>query len=581
MKKNHLKKALALLLTVASVVSMSGCGNAERELQSSGNEQTDSASGVENSSSDVSAKDPVTITVFPENAMQASGIVGGFRGDVFAESGIVVDVWAYSDEKKNSILASGTLPDIMVVSSDELELLIESNKVLNLEDYMDKLPHIANNENMTEAINYMKNFCSAGTGGLYGMPKNAGEKAMTYSTTKNMLVINWEYYKGIGAPEFKDQWELIEVMKQMQEAYPTAKDGTQMWGTYLNAGSDTDSWGNMLQYFKWFGYETTELYYLLEADMVNGTYASILDENSKYYEGLKWYNTAYREGVLDPDSINRDRSTQKAKVDGGYAMVPSGSIQGYGGYQPMYMEGAKVYQATPNSIYGDSNYIYVINAKSENIETALAYLDLMSDPDRIMELLCGPEGDLWYLDDAGTIHIKEGIYDSYIENGKMYLESGEELQMLSLTTTVFDRSAYTSYIEADGDNVVVRYDCWDEWMERAYDTEQMNEWREISGYDFYVNQAMANDAYVVDSKLDYVSNFTSIPDDVMKLTLDSIKDVVVAASWKMVYAQTDAEFEDIWNKMVADCNGLGAEDVIAWRLEDLENARAIRDSLSE
>ena len=47
----------------------------------------------------------------------------------------------------------------------------------------------------------------------------------------------------------------------------------------------------------------------------------------------------------------------------------------------------------------------------------------------------------------------------------------------------------------------------------------------------------------------------------------------------MVYAEDDAAFEAIWDKMVADCEGLDAQSIIDWRLADIENAKQIRDSL--
>ena len=66
----------------------------------------------------------------------------------------------------------------------------------------------------------------------------------------------------------------------------------------------------------------------------------------------------------------------------------------------------------------------------------------------------------------------------------------------------------------------------------------------------------------------------------MDLTINAIKDVIVSASWKMVYAETDEEFNKIWDQMVEDCMGLGAQDIIDWRLADIENAIKIRDSLA-
>ena len=80
--------------------------------------------------------------------------------------------------------------------------------------------------------------------------------------------------------------------------------------------------------------------------------------------------------------------------------------------------------------------------------------------------------------------------------------------------------------------------------------------------------------------LDNIQSFESIPDDMTQLMVDSIKDVVTTASWKMVYAENDASFDSLWNQMVSDCEGLGAQDIIDWRLADIENAKSVRDSLA-
>ena len=65
----------------------------------------------------------------------------------------------------------------------------------------------------------------------------------------------------------------------------------------------------------------------------------------------------------------------------------------------------------------------------------------------------------------------------------------------------------------------------------------------------------------------------------MQLMIDAIKDKITTASWKMVYASSDSEFDSLWDQMVNDCNGLDANSIIEWRLADLENAKKVRDSL--
>ena len=551
MKKKLLKKVMALAVAGTMLISLAGCGSTNVE-QSTEQESNAEADSEQETGETASSGDVTTITLYPKDAMLQSGVVGGYKGDIFSDYGFALDVWAYSDEKTNAILASGSLPDVMYVTKDNLEIMIESGMVLNLEGYLDQLPNIAENEILQTALNYIRNYNSAGTGELYAIPTTVGGKVLEYGVTKNMIAINWEYYKGIGMPEFKDQWELIDVMKQMVEAYPVGEDGVQNYGTYLNAGSDTEYWANITSYLKWFGYEPTNLAYLLETDMVNAEYYSILNEDSKYHEGLTWFNTLYREGLMDPDSINSDRATQKAKVDNGHAMVPSGTLQGYGGYQPMYMPNQSLYQESWNSIYG-TDYVIVVNAESDNIEAALKFINMLADPNAYMQVFCGPEGDLWYEED-GVTYLQEGLAEKIATGEEYYLENGEDTALWSTPWVIDDTSYPTSYMGPDGEARGVRFDRWNEVLELTYNTEQQNEWRELSGYDFFVDQAMANDAYILESDLDYVTNFTTIPDDATKLTLDSIRDVVVNASWQMVYAESDEEFDSIWNQMVEDCN---------------------------
>ena len=530
----------------------------------------------------VQAEEEVTtITLYPADANLQSGLVGGYKSDILADRGVALEVWAYSDEKTNAILASGELPDLMYVTRDNLDVMIEAGMVLNLEDYLDQMPHITEKEELQTAMNYAREFESNGTGILYGMPTVVGGKSLSYSILKTMTVVNWKYYYGIGCPEIKDQWQLLDVMEEMLKAYPTGEDGVQNQGTYLNAGSDTEYWANINAYLKWFGYDPTELKYLLESDMVNAEYKSILEDDSKYKEGLKWYNQAYRRGLLDPDSISNDRQTQIAKVNNGYAMVPSGTIQGYGKYKPVYLEGQKIYQESWNSIYG-GKYLLVINAKSKNIDAAVAFMDMLADADAYFEIRNGLEGDaIWYLDDDGVCQLQQSYIDNYGSGNDTIFSDGEIATLWNTPWLIDDNNYYTSYIGPDGEYRKIRPEDWSELMEVTYNTDDWKQWKELTGYDFYVDQVMDAGNYYLTSDLDYITNFASTPDDMMKLTIDAIRDVVVNASWKMVYAESDEDFEALWSQMVQDCKDLGAQDIIDWRLADLETAKQTRDSLQE
>jgi putative aldouronate transport system substrate-binding protein len=120
---------------------------------------------------------------------------------------------------------------------------------------------------------------------------------------------------------------------------------------------------------------------------------------------------------------------------------------------------------------------------------------------------------------------------------------------------------------------------WVEVKAITDNSEEATQWRQAMGAKNFTSLLKTKNAYTLLGDLDFVNGFASTPDDVTKLTLSAIKDVVVNASWKMVYAKTDTEFESQWEKMMKDCKDLGAEDIVKWRLEDLANALKIKNSL--
>ena len=573
MKKRRIKRFLAISLASAMVLSLAACGNGGDKKETGKGDETSQEKSTSGN------KDLTSITVYPANATVSSGRLEGYKGDVFAEYGIAPEIWAYSEEKTNAILASGDLPDVMVVPTDKLDTMIEGGQLLKLDDYLEQMPNVTERDSTMTAINYVKKYRSAGTGNVYCLPTGVkGEVTKDADTGRNSIKLNWDVYEEIGAPEMKDIWDVIPVMKQMLEAHPTNEAGEKCYGTFLNSGSDATYWGNMQLFFKWFGYEPTELPYLLESDMVNGKYSSILSKDSLYYQGLKWYNTVYREGLMDPDSINTDRSTQKAKVEQGkLAMVPSGTTPGWSpAYLQYYLPDTKIYAEHWDQPYGDPAFVIGISADCKNVDAALSFLNALANPDVLYQLRCGPEGEAWYMED-GVAHITDEAAEMVATGQTYILKNGEKLLNWGMT---FVTGELSDYMGPDGQPRTAGFDAWLEVMKIKNDNDTFKNWQKTTGgYENWTALLEDKGAYYLESDLDYISGFASNPDDTMQFTIDSIRDTVVNASWNMVYANSDEQFESIWDEMVKNCEELGAKDVIDWRLSELEKAKVERDSL--
>lgn len=555
--KTH-RRFLGLLLAVALLLSMASFASAE--------EQT-----------------VTTITLYPMDGNLTSGKLGGWMGDYLADNyGLAVEVWAYSDDKTNAILASGDLPDVMYVNDNIYETMINAGMLLNLEDYLEQMPHVMADEDLPVALNYVREYKSAGTGKLWFMPLQVG--AVTGSgdeTERYALRLNWEFYDGIGCPEVHTMWDLIPVVKEMLEKYPTGNPaGTnenKNYGTVLNSGSDAAYWGNAQMPYYWSGYVTDNLPYLLETNMVEGTYKSILDEDSKYHEILKWYNALYREGLMDPDSINLDRPTQKSKVDAGNVMLPSGTNPGWRSiYYQLMLDDTRIYYPNVNT-YGVKGGIG-INAKTAQVDACLKLFDVFASPDDYMVFRQGPEGEKWYIGEDGHVYMTEKNIQS-VQDGTEFVFSDGSTYQLWNTAWIVSYGTETSYTDKDGNVLPCVMSAWKQYREITNANPTNLKWSEAIGHATWAEYLDAEGRYYRTSPLQDVSKFCSQPDDMMKLTNDAICDVVVAASWQMVYSESDEAFDALWTQMVSDSKGLGAEEIIQWRLDDLAVAKEKHDAL--
>lgn len=603
MKNKYWKRIAALAMAGTLVVgTLAGCGSSKASSAETGTGQTSGdtageetqAAGTQAAQSGGSGFDlaafesehsgePVTISMYPFNASLTSGTVSGYLGDFFKTKGLAIDVWAYSDEKTNAILASGDLPDIMYVNAENLGIMIDADMVLKLDDYLYDLPHVQSaieNNGLEPALEFIRNYRSNGTGSLYGVPTNVGGTDITDNADRNVVKLNWSIYEEIGTPEINNYDDLIAVAKQMMEAHPTDDSGNKIYGTILNSGSDTEYWGNIITWMRWHGYTENQLPYLLETDMIGGKYASILDDNSMYYQGLKFYFDCMQEGILDPDSINTDRSTAGKKTK----MFGAGTQPGWRNeYFEYWIPGTKYY-INPDTLYGDAifgnadQYI-VVNANTKNLDACLAFIDMLADPDAQMMGSAGPEGDMYEINDnVLTLTDKAKEYYQSSSGDHYFYDNGEQAYLWN-TAWILAQSAVMTYKGPDGEDLSNVHTSWPEERAITSDSDAYRVWKETTGYDSWQDLVDTNKCAVYSSDLDFINSFLSTPDDSMKLTMSTINDKVVDASWKMIYAENENSFNSIWQQMVEDCKDLGSDDLIQWRLDDIEKAKQERDAV--
>jgi len=579
MKAKSFKRVLALALATAMVLTACGQKPAANTSESKTSESTpakEESTPAASEEKKEEPKEPVTITLYPKDANLFSGEVVGYRGEALAEHGIKLEVWAYSDEKTTAMMTSGDFPDMMYVSpasqSDMFETLVQTDKIIDYSDYAEYLPHVLGdkvaNEYITSNLDNIRNNYSAGTGKLYVLPFSTGVNSGIYAQAgtfdRNTPKLKWDVYEAIGAPEVTDMWSLIDIAEEMLKYQPTLEDGTKMFGTFLDNG-DSKYFNSLTLWMTWKGSSVANTQYMAETMTATGEINYILEDDSIFKEGLKWYNELYKRGLVDPDSISTSRADQAPKLDNGFAMLPGGSLPGWPTkYYEVFPSDAVLYRSFTTDTYAGGPSI-VIFKDSENIEACLELVDMMADPYEWMKVYYGPEGCMWN-EENGVLSITDEFAKWLEEKGNVNffpMPDGTEYSIFNTTTLIGSGTPLADHVDINGDPLPYVPTSWPDAQAITTNNENWNAWKETMGADDLWDYIEKNDIELIQTSA-FKGYILDAPSDDQLLTIAALKDVVVPACWKMIYAADEAEFEAIWDAMVKDAETMGAKDIFDW-----------------
>jgi hypothetical protein len=521
-------------------------------------------------------KEPVAITLYPKDANLFSGEVTGYRGEALAAQGIKLEVWAYSDEKTTAMMTSGDFPDMMYVQpstqTDIFETLVVTDKIIDYSDYAEFLPHVLGdkvvNKWITSNLDHIRENWSAGTGGLYVLPFGVGENNGLYAQAgtfdRNTPKLKWDVYEAIGAPEVTDMWSLIDIAEKMLEYQPTLEDGTKMFGTFLDNG-DSKYFNSLTLWMTWHGSAVADTQYMGERNVATGEVGYILEDDSVFKEGLKWYNELYKRGLVDPDSISTSRADQAPKLDNGFAMIPGGSLPGWATkYYEVFPSDVILQRSFTTKTY-NGNASIVVFKDSENIETCLKLVDMMADPYEWMKVYYGPDGCIWQEKD-GVLSITDEFAAWLKEKGSINffpMPDGTEYSIFNTGVLFNSGVPLADHVDINGNPLPYIPTSWPDAQAITTNNDNWNAWKETMGAEDLWDYTEQHGIEVIQNS-PFEGVAYPVADDTQLLTIAALKDVIVPACWKMVYAKDEAEFEAIWDAMVKDAETMGAKDIYDW-----------------
>ena len=581
------KRVVAMLLSLTLVAaSLAGCGKTTDSASSTGTQASTEKKDDGGASASASSDETLVVEVYDEAANYQGTQTGWFAKVVKDRFNIELNIIApqvAGDAVYQTRTATGNLGDIVVLDPTHFSDCVQAGLIKDIS------AEYANASNLKEFDRQITTY-NAGLPGntdgkIYGIPcemTNTSPTAFSDDVIYSSPMLRWDLYSEIGAPDIADLDGLLNVIKQIQDANPTNEAGDPAYGFSLWPDWDNNDGmigiANVVQLTTWYG-EKIKGSAILTAD---DKFVPLTDKNATYYKMLKFLYKANQMGLVDPDSGSQNWDAACAKMSSGrvYTFWYSWQV-GFWNTQERLADGKGMifipvkdqnYYTTSDSFYG-SGRLFGVGAGVEGEKL-----------DRIMKFLD------WYASPEGCVFQHDGIegFNYEIIDGKFSILNDNALMDNLPVPEEYGGAGYS-----DGNNAINQWIVsaistnpntgepygnthWASWK-AATATKTKNEWSARFGVAEPVDWMKANNALLVRPSVS-----VSLPSDDADITVirNQVGQEVKDASWKMIFAKNDAEFDSMWDTMVENLNSFGFEQLYKFDVDkytiELETMQAAK-----
>jgi Bacterial extracellular solute-binding protein. len=559
-------KWLAVLLAVIFLVSMSACGN-----KTTGKNETSSAATTTATQQSTSTKAPekeaVTITWFG-GVPQASYITTGIQDDpimntIKEKTGVTIDHTpsigiSDQDQKAAVLIASSDMPDVMYISGI-VSTVLKAKAAIPLDDLI-KTNGQELEKNIGKALKASKLLKSDDTHALYFLPHKVNGSDFSGNTLENGYNIRWDLYKKLNYPKITNDDEFLKMLQDMVKLEPKNKDGKPNYGLGLFLG---ETWCNHMVDKAHGAYQgVVQMTTNVSIDVVNyKVVARVTDPNSAYWNSMLFYNKAYRMGLFDPESITLkfDAYVNKAK-SGRYMAAECNWALGNAsaeftkegtpekGFVPFtygLSEGASF--GTTAGI-GDQNTMF-ISSSCKHPDRVMDVFNYLASDEGARVIQNGPEGVNYDIKDGKPV-VKDEVIEAHRTDSNFPQKYG-----MGKYSTMAVRDGKDS--EGNNFNLVLNPEVLKAGMGEVE-----------KDYCKYTNQSTPIENL---QKYKYASYdmgllaSISIPDSNEARTAQKKgEDYVYNSYAKAIVAKTEAEYNKIKDKIIADAKALGYDKEVEY-----------------
>lgn len=583
----RLTSGISVLVAVMMVMTLvlTGCG----AIKQAGNSTTTTTAVTTKAATttEIAKKGPITIKIL--SPMFAKPFPNGVQEDAVAKAlaektGVTID-WivrnSISDwnNYQSIIIASGDLPDLIetdTADATQRGKIFNADAAMSIDELVAKVgPNIT--KYASEMLKVNKAFKSKNNDGkLYFLSSVVNDDGRTPSNLQGIGQIRWDLYKAIGSPKIASDDDLLNVLKLMQDKFPTTEDGKKCYaltGMFAESGFGA-YWPQRL-------FDTA----VPVVTVGNGYYdlrnpekfISIFDETSPWLRAVKFYNKAYRMGILDRDASTMKFQQYQEKVTAGRVYFSTDqwmSSDLYNtavkdthpdrGFEPIWYP-LDPEQETISMVYGlqpGGLNDFWIPKGNKNAERIVEFLDYLYTFEGSQLILNGVEGVNWDVVDGKKL-LKEDVLQKEKSDVNYTATSGvnKYTNFQGLGASVKDEEGNPMDFRNSAE---IRKKNLSE-IDKIYDTDN--------------NVTFPGEAFLNNIKFSWditLQSCVSVADNkdltaiAAKITTFTDNNYV-----RLVFAKTEAEFTASLEKYKADYEKLGYSKLLAGQQADYDKKRAI------
>ncbi len=527
----------------------------------------------------------ITVDVY-DSLANDSGIQSGWYAKIIRDKFnmelniITPNISGSADTLYETRFAAGDIGDLIICGSggSRLQNLVNAGLVLNMEPYLHETDLLRNYSIPIRTIN-----SKVANNGIYAIPSSVSS-ASPYTPSEDLVAnygtyLRWDYYAELGYPSIGTLEDLLSILSKMQEAHPYSDSGKPTYAFSLFKDWDNNMMNSIKQPCCFYGYDETG-FVLAKAD--GSDFQNILDADSLYMRVLRFYNRAHQMGLVDPESYTQNYYDLSSKfADGQILFSPwpwlaqpayntTDHMNAGHGYMFVPIEDELIYSYGCKS-FGNYETVMCVGSKAEDPERLINFIDWLYSPEGIMISCCssqqgtpGPEGLTWRLTDGEPELTEFGMQvllngDSEVPSewgGGMWWDGACKLNYTPVSKVELTPGGYPYYFAA-----------WDSLKNRQK-TLLDESWSQYMKADTVMEYLQNNGQLIVSPGTDFISSAESTE---LSTIRSQCAKTIISYSWKMVFADTDEDFERLYGELLSRASALGYSQIFQF---DLENAKA-------